>query len=74
MDGGSGPPRQDQRVDPHKRPARQPSIFPFRLAHISAEHVASLSPRLNIVRHGLDDDLVMLRREDRFNKHPNKNM
>ncbi|MEZ0329488.1 MAG: hypothetical protein ABWK15_08045 [Dissulfuribacterales bacterium] len=37
-----------------------PSLFPFRLAHISAEHVASLSPRLNILRHGLDDDLVML--------------
>jgi hypothetical protein len=39
-----------------------PSIFPFRLAHISAEHVASLSPRLNILRHNLDDDLVMLRK------------
>jgi len=39
-----------------------PSIFPFRLAHISAEHVASLSPRLNILWHGLDDDLVMLRK------------
>ena len=38
-----------------------PSIFPFRLAHVSAEHVASLSPRLNILRHCLDDDLVMLR-------------
>ena len=38
-----------------------PSIFPFRLAHISAEHVASLSPRLDILRHGLDNDLVMLR-------------
>ncbi len=38
-----------------------PSIFPFLLAHVSAEHVASLSPRLNILRHGLDDDLVMLR-------------
>ncbi|MBW1947052.1 MAG: hypothetical protein JRI33_03855, partial [Deltaproteobacteria bacterium] len=37
-----------------------PSIFPFHLAHVSAEHVASLSPRLNILRHGLDDDLVML--------------
>lgn len=39
-----------------------PSIFPFRLAHISAEHAASLSPRLNILRHGLDDDLVMLKK------------
>ena len=42
-----------------------PSIFPFRLAHISAEHVASLSPRLNILRHGLDDDLVMLDEDHR---------
>ena len=40
-----------------------PSIFPFRLAHVSAEHVASLSPRLAILRHGLDHDLVMLREE-----------
>ena len=37
-----------------------PSTFPFQLAHISAERVASLSPRLDILRHGLDDDLVML--------------
>ncbi len=42
-----------------------PSIFPFRLAHISAEHVASLSSRLNILRHGLDDDLLMLHKEAR---------
>ena len=37
-----------------------PSIFPFQLAHISAEQVASLSLRLDVLRHGLDDDLVML--------------
>ncbi|PXF55800.1 MAG: hypothetical protein C4B57_02015 [Deltaproteobacteria bacterium] len=36
------------------------SVRLLRLAHVSAEHVASLSPRLNILRHGLDDDLVML--------------
>lgn len=46
-----------------------PSIFPFRLAHISAEHVASLSPRLYILRHGLDDDLVMLH-EDHLKEEP----
>ena len=45
-----------------------PSIFPFRLAHISAEHVASLSPRLDILRHGLNDDLVMLRDTGHANK------
>jgi len=37
-----------------------PSIFPFRLAHVSAENVAAISPRLELLRHGLDDDLVML--------------
>ncbi len=38
-----------------------PSIFPFRLAYVSAEHLASFSPRLDILRHDLDEDLVMLR-------------
>ena len=38
-----------------------PSIFPFRLARVSPEQVASLSPRLEMLRHGLNDDLVMLR-------------
>ena len=40
-----------------------PTIFPFRLAYISADQVGSLSPRLDILRHGLNADLVMLRRE-----------
>lgn len=40
-----------------------PNVFPFRLAHISADHLGSLSPRLDILRHGLNDDLVMLREE-----------
>ena len=43
-----------------------PSIFPFRLPHISAEKVVSLSPRLDILRHGLDDALVMLRERARM--------
>jgi len=37
------------------------SLFPFHLAHLSAERLVSLSPRLDLLRHGLDDDLVMLR-------------
>ncbi|MFP4346847.1 MAG: hypothetical protein ACLFQY_01085 [Desulfococcaceae bacterium] len=37
-----------------------PSMFPFRLTRISGEHLASLSPRLDILRHSLDEDLVML--------------
>ena len=40
-----------------------PSVFPFRLSPVSAEHLASLSPRLDILWHGLDHDLVMLREE-----------
>ena len=40
-----------------------PNIFPFRLADISADQVASLSPRLDILRHGLNHDLVMLRED-----------
>ena len=40
-----------------------PSIFPFRLAHMAAQHLASLSPRLDLLRHGLDDDLMLLREQ-----------
>jgi len=40
------------------------SLFPFRLAHVSAEHLVSTSPRLDLLHHGLDDDLVMLRKLD----------
>ena len=40
-----------------------PTIFPFRLAHVSTEHLASLSPRLDILRYGLGDDLAMLRKD-----------
>ena len=40
-----------------------PSIFPFRMSRVSAERLASLSPRLDALRHGLDDDLVMLRED-----------
>lgn len=40
---------------------RSPSMFPFRLSHISPEQLTLLSPRLNVFRHGLDEDLIMLR-------------
>ncbi len=40
-----------------------PTLFPFRLAPMTAQRVASLSPRLDVLRHGLDEDLVMLRNE-----------
>ncbi len=37
------------------------SLFPFRLAHMSAERLVTASPRLDILRHGLDENLVMLK-------------
>jgi hypothetical protein len=37
-----------------------PSLFPFRLPHFSAEKIASFSPRLEAVRHGLDEELLMV--------------
>lgn len=39
-----------------------PSFFPFRIKSIHAENLVSASSRLDILRHGLDDDLVMLRK------------
>ncbi len=38
-----------------------PSLFPFQLASISPEQLVSLSPRLERLRHGLNDDLIILR-------------
>lgn len=38
-----------------------PSLFPFQLRTISADHLVSIPSRLECLRHGLDEDLVMLR-------------
>lgn len=38
-----------------------PSLFPFRIKRIRAESLVSASSGLDILRHGLDDDLVMLK-------------
>ena len=38
-----------------------PSLFPFRLARISAEQLSSLSPRIDLLRHGLNDKLLILK-------------
>jgi hypothetical protein len=40
-----------------------PSIFPFRIKPVHAERLVAASSRLDILRHGLDDDLVMLRKQ-----------
>jgi hypothetical protein len=37
------------------------SLFPFRLAHLSADRLAPVSARLEVLRHALDQDLIMLR-------------
>jgi len=37
------------------------SFFPFRMAHLSAERLIAASGRLDLMRHGLDQDLIMLR-------------
>lgn len=37
------------------------AIFPFHLKYMSAARLVSHSPRLEVLRHGLDDELVMLR-------------
>ncbi len=39
------------------------SLFPFRLSPISADHLVAVSGRLDVLRHGLDQDLIMLRTE-----------
>ncbi len=38
-----------------------PSLFPFRIKPLHAEHVVVTSPRLDLLRHALDDDLILLR-------------
>ncbi len=39
-----------------------PSLFPFQIKAIPAEHLVAASPRLDLLRHGLDDELIMLKR------------
>jgi len=39
------------------------SLFPFRLSPISAAHLVAVTGRLDVLRHGLDQDLIMLRTE-----------
>jgi hypothetical protein len=39
-----------------------PCLFPFRLKPVHAENLRSMSSILDILRHGLDEDIVMLRK------------
>lgn len=38
-----------------------PGLFPFQIKAVNAESIAAVSSRLDILRHGLDDNLVMRR-------------
>ena len=38
------------------------NLFPFHILPISAESLIASSPRLDVLRHGLNDDLVMLKK------------
>ena len=44
------------------------SVFPFRLTPIPAAHLVAVSGRLDVLRHGLDQDLIMLPPEDRLTR------
>ena len=39
-----------------------PSFFPFRIKPIQADNLLKASPNLDVIRHGLDEDLVILKR------------
>ena len=40
-----------------------PSLFPFRLKPITTENILSMSPNLEVISHGLNDDLVIMRKQ-----------
>ena len=40
------------------------SFFPFRLSPISADQLTAISERLEVLHHGLNQDLIMLRKVD----------
>lgn len=47
-----------------------PSLFPFRVKRIAADHLRAMSSHLDFVRHDLDSDLVMLRRRPNTETFP----
>lgn len=53
---------RDNGSSPLKYIIASPSFFPFRIKLVMAESLVSASSRLEVLRHGLDDELVMLRR------------
>jgi len=49
------------RSGPLRELINSPSLFPFRLQPFQAETLLAMCPRIELLRHGLDDELVMLR-------------
>jgi len=47
---------------PLKELIDSPSLFPFRIKPVHAESLVAVSSRLDFLHHGLDDDLVVLRK------------
>lgn len=50
------------KVSPLKDLIGSPSLFPFQIKPINAEILVSASSRLDYLRHGMDEDLLMLRK------------
>ena len=46
---------------PLKALLKSPSFFLFQIKPIHAKNIVTLSDRLEMLRHGLDDDLLMLK-------------
>ena len=51
-----------KRSAPLKDLLDSPSLLPFRFTLIPAESLPASSSKIDILRHGLDEDLVMLRK------------
>ena len=44
-------------------PLRHPTLFPYRLPHLAASQLATHSCRLDVLRQGLDEEVLILRRK-----------
>jgi len=52
---------QESRSAPLRVALSPPSLFPFRFRPMSADQLVAVSDRLDLLRHGLDQELIMLR-------------
>jgi len=54
---------QAKALAPLNEVIHSPSFFPFRIQAVGAQSLVAASPRLDLLRHGLDNDVVVLRKE-----------